>query len=68
MISVNPADFKAANPAEIKEGMEVIHLKFGQGKVISVDERLVATIYFDALTDTPEKRIMLQFAKLQIVD
>jgi DNA helicase-2/ATP-dependent DNA helicase PcrA len=67
MISVNPDDFVAANPNDIKPGMEVIHLKFGQGKVIAVDERLVATIVFDGLTDTPEKRIMLQFAKLQIV-
>jgi len=47
--------------------MEVIHLKFGQGKVMSVDDRLVATIVFEGLDDTPEKRIMLQFAKLQIV-
>ncbi len=68
MISVNPSDFVAANPNDIKPGMEVIHLKFGQGKVISVDERLVATIIFDGLTDSPEKRIMLQFAKLQIVE
>jgi DNA helicase-2/ATP-dependent DNA helicase PcrA len=68
MISVNPDDFIAANPNDIKPGMEVIHLKFGQGKVINVDDRLVATIVFDGLTDTPEKRIMLQFAKLQIVE
>jgi hypothetical protein len=62
------SDFVAANPNDIKPGMEVIHLKFGQGKVKSVDERLVATIIFDGLSDTPEKRIMLQFAKLQIVE
>lgn len=68
MISVNPSDFIAANPNDIKPGMEVIHLKFGQGKVMSVDDRLVATIVFDGLSDTPEKRIMLQFAKLQIVE
>lgn len=66
-ISVNPDDFVAANPSDIKAGMEVIHLKFGQGKVMSVDDRLVATIVFEGLDDTPEKRIMLQFAKLQIV-
>ena len=68
MISINPSDFIAANPNDIKPGMEVIHLKFGQGKVMSVDDRLVATIVFDGLSDTPEKRIMLQFAKLQIVE
>ena len=68
MLSINPDDFVAANPNDIKPGMEVIHLKFGQGKVLSVDDRLVATIIFDGLSDTPEKRIMLQFAKLQIVE
>jgi len=68
MISIHPDDFVASNPNDIKAGMEVIHLKFGQGKVINVDERLVATIIFDALNDSPEKRIMLQFAKMQIVE
>ena len=52
---------------EIKEGMQVLHLKFGNGTVLSVDERLVATIKFDQIADNPEKRIMLQFAKLQIL-
>ena len=68
MISVSFDDFVAANPNHIKAGMEVIHLKFGQGKVISVDDRLVASIVFDGLDDNQEKRIMLQFAKLQIVE
>jgi len=68
MISIHHDDFVASNPNDIKAGMEVIHLKFGQGKVINVDERLVATIIFDALNDSPEKRIMLQFAKMQIVE
>jgi DNA helicase-2/ATP-dependent DNA helicase PcrA len=68
MISINPDDFVAANPTDIKPGMAVLHLKFGQGKVINVDDRMVATIVFDDLHDSQEKRIMLQFAKLQIVE
>jgi DNA helicase-2/ATP-dependent DNA helicase PcrA len=67
MIQVNPETFTAANPSDIKPGMKVLHLKFGEGIVQDVDERLVATILFDALSETPEKRIMLQFAKLQIL-
>lgn len=67
-MSVKPEDFIAADPYSIKPGMTVVHLKFGQGKVVSVDERLVATILFDSIADAPEKRIMLQFAKLHIVD
>jgi DNA helicase II / ATP-dependent DNA helicase PcrA len=66
-INVDPTSFKADNPNDIKAGMDVLHLKFGQGKVISIDERQVATIVFDGLDDNQEKRIVLQYAKLQIV-
>src|SRR5699024_9507639 len=64
-----PADFKAAPADEIREGMEVIHLKFGKGKVLKIDGRndsRVATIYFEDI-DSPQRRIMLKFAKLHIV-
>ncbi len=66
-VTVDPSTFEAANPAEIQPGMEVLHLKFGQGTVLDIDERMVATIRFESSSDAPEKRIMLQFAKLQIV-
>ncbi len=66
-LNIDPSQFVASDSKDIKAGMEVLHLKFGQGKVIDVDERLVATIVFDGLADNNEKRIMLQFAKLQIV-
>ena len=66
-LSIDTSQFVASNPKEIKPGMEVIHLKFGKGKVKDVDERLVATIVFESLLDAKEKRIMLKFAKLQIV-
>ena len=65
---VRQEDFTAADPSSIKPGMTVVHLKFGRGKVQSVDERMVATILFDDVTDSPDKRIMLQFAKLHIVE
>lgn len=67
-LSINPNDFVAAQPNEIKPGHTVLHLKFGQGKVMSVDERLVASIIFEDLSENQEKRIMLQFAKLQILE
>lgn len=67
-LGINPSDFSASPANAIKEGMTVIHLKFGQGKVKSVDERMVASIYFDGLSENQEKRIMLKYAKLQIVD
>jgi DNA helicase-2/ATP-dependent DNA helicase PcrA len=48
--------------------MQVIHEKFNQGKVISVEgggENRIATIYFETVGN---KKIMLKFAKLQIVE
>lgn len=66
--SINPDNFEAARPSDIKPGMKVLHIKFGRGKVLSVDDRMVATIFFEQLNDSQEKRIMLKFAKLQIVE
>jgi DNA helicase-2/ATP-dependent DNA helicase PcrA len=50
--------------------MEVLHLQFGRGRVTAIDgarENRVATILFDGGDDS-ERRIMLRFAKLQIVE
>ncbi len=67
MPKVNVSDFMPNDPKEIKEGMKVLHLKFGEGVVQSIDDRNVASIYFDQVPDNPDKRIMLQYAKLQIL-
>lgn len=67
---VAPEDFTPASAGDIKEGMEVVHLKFGKGKVLKIDGQnnsRVATIYFSDI-DSPQRRIMLKFAKLQIVE
>jgi len=68
MPKVNLDTFVPNASSEIKEGMKVMHMKFGAGVVRSIDARNVATIYFDEVPDTPEKRIMLQYAKLQILE
>lgn len=50
--------------------MRVLHLKFGTGKVLHIDggrDNRVATIFFEGI-DNPQRRIMLKFAKLQILD
>ncbi len=64
---IDPSKFVASAPDKIKEGDKVLHLKFGEGDVLSIDERRVATINFPFATDGKEKRIVLQFAKLQIL-
>ncbi len=67
MPKVDMSTFAPNDPSEIKEGMKVLHAKFGVGVVRSIDERNVASIYFDEVPENPEKRIMLQYAKLQIL-
>ena len=66
----DPATFKPSPPDSIQPGMKVLHLRFGEGKVISVDgsrDKRVATIFFPELDSDAQKRIMLKFAKLQIL-
>jgi DNA helicase-2/ATP-dependent DNA helicase PcrA len=61
-------NFIATSPDRIKIGDNVIHQKFGQGKVMNIDESRIATIFFPEATDTKEKRIVLQFSKLMVVE
>jgi DNA helicase-2/ATP-dependent DNA helicase PcrA len=49
--------------------MTVLHQKFGVGKITKIDggkDNRVATILFKDI-DEPERRLMLKFAKLQII-
>ncbi|MCB0634107.1 MAG: ATP-binding domain-containing protein, partial [Lewinella sp.] len=68
-VNVDPASFKPSPHDDIQAGMKVLHLKFGEGKVISIDggkNNRVATIFFKDV-ENPQRRIMLKFAKLQIL-
>jgi DNA helicase-2/ATP-dependent DNA helicase PcrA len=65
-----PADFTPAPAHKIAAGMRVRHLRFGEGKVLSVDghnDSKVATIFFQGVAN-PQRRIMLKFAKLHIIE
>lgn len=69
--AVDPKTFQASPSEAIQVGQQVLHLMFGEGKVTHVDgerDKRVATIHFKDLDDAPEKRIMLKFAKLQILE
>jgi DNA helicase-2/ATP-dependent DNA helicase PcrA len=62
------ADFKASDTAEIKEGLRVEHQKFGFGEVVKMEgasHNPIATIRFD---QNGEKKIMLQYAKLRVLN
>jgi DNA helicase-2/ATP-dependent DNA helicase PcrA len=67
---VDPSTFKPNAPDEIEVGQNVMHLKFGEGRVTKLDggaDNRIATIHFSDLAQ-PEKRIMLRFAKLQVLE
>ena len=68
-----PADlyknFNASNPNNIQTGMIVLHQKFGKGKVLNIEgsaDNKLATIFFQEV-ENPSRKIMLKFAKLEIV-
>ncbi len=66
---VDPAKFKPSPSSSIQVGMNVLHLKFGEGKVLSIDggeSDRIATIAFKQMGNE-QKRIVLRFAKLQIL-
>lgn len=69
-LRADPATFKPSPPEAIQPGMKVLHLQFGEGKVLKVDgarDKRVATVFFPDLDTDQEKRIMLKFAKMQII-
>ena len=64
-----PGDFKVSPQEEIVPGATVLHLKFGEGKIINVEgakDNKVATIQFKN-DEMAERRIVLKFAKLMLI-
>lgn len=67
---IDPATFNPSPSEHIQTGHKVLHLKFGEGKIVAVDgsgDKRMATIFFPELEVDKQKRIMLKFAKLQII-
>jgi len=61
-------DFAASDTATIKEGNKVEHQKFGFGEVLKLEgsaHNPIATVRFDL---NGEKKIMLNYAKLRIIE
>ena len=62
------ADFKPSDTSDLREGQKVEHQKFGFGMVLKMEgasHNPIATIKFDL---NGEKKIMLNYAKLRIVE
>ena len=65
---IDPENFNPVPSHKLKEGMKVLHLRFGKGEILSIDESKIATIQFYDLVENQEKRIALRYAKLEIVE
>lgn len=66
---IDPSNFKPSPASAIAQGQDVLHLRFGKGKVLKVDgknDKRIATVLFSD-SEPAEKRLMLKFAKLEIV-
>jgi DNA helicase-2/ATP-dependent DNA helicase PcrA len=62
------ANFTAADPTALEEGMKVEHQKFGFGIIKTIEgssHNPIANILFDV---NGEKKIMLNYAKLMIIN
>ncbi len=65
---VPSSDFEASDTSSLKEGQIVEHLKFGFGEVLKMEgaaHNPIATVKFE---HNGEKKIMLNYAKLRIVE
>jgi len=65
--AVDLKDFKPDNPATLEAGMKVMHQRFGKGNIQNIEGEgpaRMATIQFNQFG---QKRILLKFAKLQIL-
>lgn len=62
------ADFAPSDTSDLKEGQKVEHQKFGFGQVLKMEgsaHNPIATVKFDV---NGEKKIMLNYAKLRIIE
>ena len=61
-------EFETSPPESIKEGMAVLHQRFGQGKVVEIEGKwpdTKATVNFNG---SGYKQLLLKFAKLRIME
>ncbi len=68
-LKADPNTFAPSPGDQVQVGMKVLHLRFGEGKVLAIDgsrDNRVATIHFGE-EDNPQKRIVLKYSKLQIL-
>lgn len=65
---IDPDNFNPVPSHTLKQGMQILHLRFGKGKILSIDDSKIATIEFFDLVENKQKRIALKYAKLEIIE
>jgi len=65
---IDPDNFNPVPSHTLKKGMKVLHLRFGKGKILAIDDSKIATIEFHDLVENSQKRIALRYAKLEIIE
>ncbi len=71
LVNVDPSTFKPSPIEQIKVGGIILHLKFGEGKVLNLEgnkDNPVATIHFKDIEAPQQRRIMLKYAKIQVLE
>ncbi|MEZ4829493.1 MAG: 3'-5' exonuclease [Bacteroidia bacterium] len=66
-VNTEKTDFPLADPKQIVPGIQVVHEKFGKGKVLAVEGEggeKKATIFFD---QKGQRVLLLKYARLQII-
>lgn len=58
---VKVENFKETDPKQLTVGAKVLHQRFGEGKIIEMDGKKMATVFFH---NHGNKKLMLNFAKL----
>ncbi len=61
-------NFRATDPGQLNQGMKVKHQRFGEGEITAIEgsaHNRIATIKFE---DYGNKKIMMKYAKLQLLD
>lgn len=69
-VTIDLSNFKPSPVDKIEKGMTILHPKFGEGKILSIDggkDNPVATIHFKDIEAPQQRRIMLKYAKVQIL-
>lgn len=65
--SISISSVKGDPVSNLKTGVDVLHARFGKGRIVSIDgagDNKMATIQFEK---NGEKKLLLKFAKLQVV-